>query len=175
VDGDYAVEGVPSGEHVIDVRHPSYLRSRRAFAVSAGETLALPDVTLLGGDVNQDDVIDYLDADVVFYAWNSAPADPHWNGAADVTDDGAVNVLDMVAVQYNWGEVAPSTWPEVLSTLDGGWRARRQFPVYLPTLLRSELGSPGSTDPRIGPSGVVATHTPRSQACNTLDREARKR
>ena len=175
MDGDYAVEGVPSGEHVIDVRHPSYLRSRRAFAVSAGETLALPDVTLLGGDVNQDDVIDYLDADVVFYAWNSAPADPHWNGAADVTDDGAVNVLDMVAVQYNWGEVAPSTWPEVLSTLDGGWRARRQFPVYLPTLLRSELGSPGSTDPRIGPSGVVATHTPRSQACNTLDREARKR
>jgi hypothetical protein len=90
--------------------HQSYLRSQRQATVVAGQTLSLPDVTLLGGDVDGDDRIGHFDAAALSVAWNAVPADARWSGVADITDDQAVNVLDMVAVEYNWGETAPGPW-----------------------------------------------------------------
>jgi hypothetical protein len=72
--------------------------------------LVLPDVTLLGGDVNQDDHIDDADANLIGQAWNATPADADWRQAADITDDQVINVLDMVAVQFNFDAVAPGPW-----------------------------------------------------------------
>ena len=108
--GIIAPENLPAGTHTIEATHPSYLRSWRSFTLLAGETLVLPDVTLLGGDVDQDDHIYQLDSQFLGLAWNSTPADTHWRQAADITDDQAINVLDMVAVQFNWGATAPGAW-----------------------------------------------------------------
>jgi hypothetical protein len=113
--GAFGPSDVPSGTHTIEATHPSYLRSWHSFPLVAGETMVLPDVTLLGGDVDQDDHIYQLDAHSVGLAWNSTPADAHWNEAADITDDQAVNVLDMVAVQFNYGAVAPGAWGTTLA------------------------------------------------------------
>ena len=108
--GEYSLAEVPPGTYTIAVRRQSYLRTWRSVTVVAGHTLTLPDVTLLGGDINQDDVIDLVDANLIGQAWNSTPASPNWDGRADITDDGAVNILDMVAVQFNWDEAAPGPW-----------------------------------------------------------------
>lgn len=109
--GSYTLPGLPIGQHTVEAHHQSYLRTWRQVTVAAGQTLSLPDVTLLGGDVNADDRIGQYDAMGLAVAWNSAPGRPQWSPRADITDDQAVNVLDMVAVQYNWGQAAPGPWP----------------------------------------------------------------
>jgi hypothetical protein len=113
--GAFGPSDVPSGTHTIEATHPSYLRSWRSFSLAAGETAVLPDVTLLGGDVNQDDRIEIADADFLGLAWNSTPADAHWRAAGDITDDQVINILDMVAVQFNYFAVAPGAWGTALA------------------------------------------------------------
>jgi hypothetical protein len=108
-------ENLPAGTHTIQATHPSYLRSWRSFPLVAGETLVLPDVTLLGGDVNHDDRIELADADALGLAWNSTPADARWFEAGDITDDQVINILDMVAVQFNYLAVAPGAWGAALA------------------------------------------------------------
>jgi hypothetical protein len=96
----------------VEVSRTSYLRSWREVDVPTA-ALTLPDVTLLGGDVNQDDHIEQFDAMSMGLAWNATPESPQWDERADITDDGTVNILDMVAVQFNWDAVAPGPWAPV--------------------------------------------------------------
>jgi hypothetical protein len=109
-DGSYTLPDLPVGTHTVYALRGSYLRSWRDVTVVAGQTVALPDVTLLGGDINGDDRIGSVDGGEIALAWNAVPSSGHWSGAADITDDQEVNVLDAVAVQYNWDQVAPSPW-----------------------------------------------------------------
>jgi len=109
-DGEYSFDNVTPGNHTVTASRMSYLQSWRTANVPVG-LLNLPDVTLLGGDVNQDKKIELADATLVGQAWNSTPASANWDQRADITNDSRVNVLDMVAVQFNWDEVAPGPWP----------------------------------------------------------------
>ena len=93
----------------------SYLRSSRALSVPVG-ALTVPDVTLLAGDVNQDGRIDLTDGNLIGQAWNTVPGDPKWDKRADVTDDDTINILDMVAVQFNWDQTAPGPWAAAHAT-----------------------------------------------------------
>jgi hypothetical protein len=135
--GAFVLSEVPAGTHTIEATHPSYLRSWHSFSLAAGETAVLPDVTLLGGDVNQDDHIELADADALGLAWNSTPADAHWFQAGDITDDQVINVLDMVAVQFNYFAVAPGAWGTALAQdapeLDRAGRLTSQGPADVTT------------------------------------------
>jgi hypothetical protein len=135
--GAFGPSDVPSGTHTIEATHPSYLRSWHSFPLVAGETMVLPDVTLLGGDVDQDDHIFANDGRLIGLAWNSTPADADWREAADITDDQAINVLDMVAVQFNWDAVAPGAWGTALAQdapeLDRAGRLTSQGPADVTT------------------------------------------
>ena len=111
-DGTFVLSDVPPGPQTVAVSRGSYLRSWREVGVPDG-LLVLPDVTLLGGDVNGDDHIDEFDAISTGLAWNTTPTDLQWDGRADITDDGTVNILDMVAIQFNWDQVAPGPWDEI--------------------------------------------------------------
>lgn len=108
--GEFTVSAVPAGPNTLTVHSGCYLRTWRSVNVLGGETLSLPDVTLLGGDVDQDGSINVSDAEIVGLAWNSTEAAPHWDERADITGDGSVNILDMVAVQFNWNQTAPGPW-----------------------------------------------------------------
>ena len=55
-------------------------------------------------------------------------ADPASDERADITDDGAINILDMVAVQFNWTATAPGPWPAAY---------RRAQPSHQPSLSSS--------------------------------------
>jgi hypothetical protein len=122
-DGLYTLSNVPPGAQTVEVTRMSYLRTSRPVNVPIG-VLTLPDVTLLGGDVNQDGHIEQFDAMSMGLAWNSTPADPNWDERADVTDDGNVNILDMVAVQFNWDQMAPGPWPGALVAARSASRMR---------------------------------------------------
>ena len=114
--GNYTLSGVHVGQEV-EVTHPSYLRSARTLTdppATVGGTVTLPDVTLLGGDVDQDDRIYNNDAALVGAAMIVEPVDEPWYRVRDITDDGVVDILDFVAVQFNWDTRAPSPWSDVI-------------------------------------------------------------
>ena len=100
-DGSYTLLHVPTSE-TIAFRTQGYMRSEVTYSGALGDNIAIADVALLGGDVNQDDIIDITDANLIGQAWNSTPIDSHWDPRADITNDDVVNILDMVAVQRNW-------------------------------------------------------------------------
>jgi hypothetical protein len=111
-DGTYSFGNVPAGAHQIKVTHPSYLPSWRSVSIVAGTPANVPTVELLGGDCNiPQGKIDGVDATTMGLAWDSTPADAHWNGRADVRDDQVVDVFDITAVKFNWEEAAPGLWP----------------------------------------------------------------
>ena len=113
-DGSFIIPGLEPGPHTVAVGRESYLRSWREVHLPEG-VLLLPEVTLLGGDVNGDDHIEQFDAISTGLAWDTTPMDPEWDRRADITDDSTVNILDMVAVQFNWDHVAPGPWGEAVA------------------------------------------------------------
>jgi hypothetical protein len=124
-DGKFRLDNVPVGQPVA-VTHPSYLRATRLLPASATGTVTWPKVKLLAGDLDKDDRVDIVDAVMIGQRFNlklSTPPDPRWLQACDITDDGSINILDMVGVQYNMLKVAPGPWPTLLSVAGSPQRA----------------------------------------------------
>ena len=104
--GGYELLDLRPGEHRIALTHPSYLRRELAVVVAAGRPVEAPPVTLLGGDVDQDGRIGLADANRIALSWYAVPGDAIWSPEMDVTDDARIDLLDAVAVRYNWGRTA---------------------------------------------------------------------
>lgn len=62
-----------------------------------------PYIPLLG-DVNQDGVVNLLDAIQAALAFGSKPGDLRWNPAADINHDGIVDIYDLILVASNFGK-----------------------------------------------------------------------
>jgi hypothetical protein len=58
------------------------------------------------GDINGDNVVNFLDASLLGAAWGSHPGDPNWNPRADLNNDGTVNFLDAIILSANFGKTA---------------------------------------------------------------------
>jgi len=99
-DGRFELADIRRGPLLLT--HPSYLRAAGEIPADTADPLDLPDQTLLAGDVNQDDVIGDVDLVEVAGSWGQAPGDPRWIEARDVTGDGRINILDVVAIEFNW-------------------------------------------------------------------------
>ncbi len=114
--GGYTLADLRVGQE-LSVSHRSYLRSARTLTdppETPGDTLTLPSVTLLGGDVDQNGHIFLNDGALVGMAMTVDPVAEEWYQIRDITDDGEVDIRDMVAVQYNWDARAPGPWPDAL-------------------------------------------------------------
>jgi hypothetical protein len=61
----------------------------------------MPDITLLGGDLNGDEVIDISDLTIGGSYFNSDSPE------ADVNDSGYVDIYDIVLIGINFGKTGP--------------------------------------------------------------------
>ncbi len=114
--GHFALQGLSLGQ-TIEARHPSYLRSQLVLATppeTAGGTHVMTDTQLWAGDIVKDDHVYVQDAGAIGLRFNLdfEPADPNplWHEAADITDDDRIDILDLVAVQFNFRRRGPSDW-----------------------------------------------------------------
>lgn len=100
--------GVSGGEP-IQVSYPGYLSATAEpgtmarVAAAGGEPYSVGSITLLAGDLNQDNSIDIFD--VAMVASRMDTADP----TADLNADGVVNILDLSLVAGNYGQRGPQT------------------------------------------------------------------
>jgi hypothetical protein len=103
--GNFLFENLSAGTYDFTADAVGYLPAYCVGKVVAAPQTALAAVELVAGDVNDDRVIDILDAVAVGAAFGN----PSVNPAADLNDDGQINVLDLILVSANFGKV-PSSW-----------------------------------------------------------------
>jgi hypothetical protein len=99
--GDFAIADVSTGEHSsITADATGFLPAVCTTpTVTAPETV-LANVTLLNGDLNDDDTINIMDATTVGLAFGTTGPDL----PADLNQDGAVDILDIIIVSVNFGQ-----------------------------------------------------------------------
>lgn len=107
-DASFALNPVAPGTYTVTATMQGHLPARQpGVSVVAEQTVNLPNVTLLGGDANNDCAINDDDVGIVEAAYGICPAsDPR----ADINGDGCADLYDLVLVQSNYGRSCPMTW-----------------------------------------------------------------
>jgi hypothetical protein len=95
----------PAGTYSAVASAPGFLRAQASPVLTSGATTTLQTITLLAGDIDGNDVIDQFDALTIGINYNlAAPA------AADLNNDGTINVLDLELLAANYRLTGPLAW-----------------------------------------------------------------
>jgi hypothetical protein len=104
VDGTFSLTA-PAGTYTVRATASGFLSAEGPATLTGGSTTTMPDVTLLAGDIDGNNVIDQFDAMTIGMNYNgSTPT------AADLNDDGVINVLDLELLAQNYRETGPIAW-----------------------------------------------------------------
>ena len=102
--GNFSITA-PAGSYTAVASAPGFLRAQASPVLTSGATTTLQSVTLLAGDIDGNDVIDQFDALTIGINYNlAAPA------AADLNNDGTINVLDLELLAANYRLTGPLAW-----------------------------------------------------------------
>jgi hypothetical protein len=104
VDGTFSLT-TPAGMYTIRATASGFLTAEGSVTLTGGSTTTMPTTSLLAGDIDGNDVIDQFDALTIGMNYNaSTPA------AADLNNDGVINVLDLEILAGNYRETGPTVW-----------------------------------------------------------------
>ncbi|HLO17931.1 MAG TPA: carboxypeptidase regulatory-like domain-containing protein, partial [Anaerolineales bacterium] len=103
-DGTFSLNA-PAGTYTARATASGFLSAQGSTTLAAGNTNTMPTVDLLAGDIVNDSVIDQFDALTIGMSYNTAvPA------AADLNNDGIINVLDLELLAKNYRKTGPIAW-----------------------------------------------------------------
>ena len=103
-DGTFSLSA-PAGSYRITASASGFLRAQGAATITGGGASTKPTLSLLAGDIDGNDVIDQFDALTIGMSYNSATP-----SAADLNNDGVINVLDLELLAANYRKLAPQDW-----------------------------------------------------------------
>jgi hypothetical protein len=105
------VQVSPGGtNYQLEAVHGLYLGNRTSHLLQALETFSAPQTRLLGGDANNDGLIDLSDLTCIGGSFGGAPVSCGTTGSSDINADGVVNILDLVLSGGNYGLMSPGAW-----------------------------------------------------------------
>lgn len=150
--GAFHICGMRPGVRTVGAWQGGYVPAERAVTIQAGAPTELPDLTLIGGDINRNHEVDVVDLVLAGAAagWDSRTftLDQDGDGAIDLDDarriavtmaanpdrlwsdvngDGAINRTDLVLVGANLDQAGPTVW---------GMTATSVAPAMLDLMLR---------------------------------------
>lgn len=96
----------PDSVTTITVDAPGYLAARCTGVLVSPPDTALQNVSLLSGDINNDNLVDITDAAAVGASFGQTGTDLQ----ADITHDDGVDIFDIVLVSVNFGAEGPQSW-----------------------------------------------------------------
>jgi len=103
-DGTFSLTA-PAGTYTVRATASGFLSAQGSAILTGGSTTTKPVITLLAGDIDNNNVIDQFDALTIGMSYNTAvPA------AADLNNDGIINVLDLELLAQNYRDTGPSVW-----------------------------------------------------------------
>ncbi|GAB4402629.1 MAG: hypothetical protein OHK003_30110 [Anaerolineales bacterium] len=95
----------PAGNYTVVASALGFLKAQGSPVLTAGATTTMQTIALLAGDIDGNDVIDQFDALTIGMNYNlAAPA------AADLNNDGTINVLDLELLAANYRASGASVW-----------------------------------------------------------------
>lgn len=103
-DGTFSLTA-PSGSYTIAASASGFLSAEGSASIPAGGTATKPDVALLAGDIDGNNVIDQFDALTIGMNYNGTTP-----SAADLNNDSVINVLDLELLAANYRETGPTVW-----------------------------------------------------------------
>ncbi len=105
--------GLPlvAGSYSLAIEMDGYLDAFTTLTITQNTTATLSTVTLLAGDVNDDDVIDILDASFVAARFGLTCGDPAWDPRADLLADCVIDSQDLNLIESNFLQTSPVPWP----------------------------------------------------------------
>ncbi len=108
--GAYSID-VSEGSYEVTVEMERYLDAKKLnVPVFAGAVTNLPPVTCLGGDSNDDCVVNILDLTLMGGRYGISCGDLNWDPRADINDDCVINILDLTVTGGNFGKSCPVPW-----------------------------------------------------------------
>jgi len=103
-DGTFSLTA-PAGTYTVRATASGFLSAQGSAILTGGSTTTKPTIALLAGDIDNNNVIDQFDAMTIGMSYNTAvPA------AADLNNDGIINVLDLEILAQNYRDTGPSVW-----------------------------------------------------------------
>jgi len=103
-DGTFRFE-VAAGTYTIVATANGFLRIQGSITLADGDARAMPVITLLAGDIDDDNAIDQFDAMTIGMSYNTAEPP-----GADLNNDGIINVLDLELLAKNYRRTGPVVW-----------------------------------------------------------------
>ena len=103
-DGTFSLTA-PAGTYTIAATASGFLSAEGSATIVGGSTSTKPNITLLAGDIDGNDVIDQFDALTIGMNYNgTTPTE------ADLNNDGVINVLDLELLAANYRKTGPTVW-----------------------------------------------------------------
>lgn len=103
VDGTFSITA-PVGSYTLRATASGFLSAQGPVTIGAG-SISMPTITLLAGDIDGNNSIDQFDALTIGMSYNTnTPA------AADLNNDGTINVLDLELLAKNYRKTGPLPW-----------------------------------------------------------------
>ncbi len=99
--GAYTVTGIPAGNYNVAIKGTKWLQKVAAANLSSG-SVSNVNVTLLAGDVNNNNKVDVDDLTLLLNVYNSTLGDGTYTDAADLTCNGKVDVDDLTVLLNNY-------------------------------------------------------------------------
>ena len=99
--GAFTLTDVPPGTYILGAKGSKWLRKDTPISTLNGSVAGL-NISLLGGDLNDDNKINIFDYLVLSNAYNSVPGDANWNPNADIDCNGRVNIFDYLILSQNY-------------------------------------------------------------------------
>jgi hypothetical protein len=103
-DGTFGITAL-AGTYTVRATAEGFLSAEGSVTITAGEIGTKPEITLLAGDIVNNDVIDQFDALTIGMSYNTATPT-----AADLNNDGIINVLDLELLARNYRATGPLEW-----------------------------------------------------------------
>lgn len=95
----------PAGNYTITASAEGYLGAQGNITLVDGSVVTLPTITLPAGDIDGNSIIDQFDAMTIGMGYNTALP-----SAADLNNDGVINVLDLELLAANYRRSGTLVW-----------------------------------------------------------------
>jgi hypothetical protein len=103
-DGKFTILNVAAGTYDVYIKASHWLGKMTSGVIVAGTTVIADPISLMNGDVDESNEIDFSDISAVKYAFGSDPEAENWNAMADVDGSGEVDFSDIIIVKNNFGQ-----------------------------------------------------------------------
>ena len=103
-DGTFRFD-VAAGTYTIVATANGFLRIQGSITLAEGDVRSMPVITLLAGDIDDNNEIDQFDAMTISFNYNTT-----FPEGADLNNDGIINVLDLELLAKNYRKTGPVVW-----------------------------------------------------------------